>query len=105
MYEHPLARDERRNGWCLADIDQPLDGSYEACLCDDERYSLAVTIWTARTENRSVDVAVNGDCVTPEPVDGEAPPVPQPAVPANGLTIPASAPKRWSGCRWMTPPA
>ncbi len=24
-------------------IDQPMDGSYEACLCDDERYSLGVT--------------------------------------------------------------
>jgi len=68
-------------------IDQPSDGSYEACLCGAERYSLAVTHMDGTTEKRIVDVAVNGDCVTPVPVDGEGPPAPQPAVPADGLSL------------------
>jgi hypothetical protein len=74
-------------GVVFGGISQPLDGSYEACLCDGERYSLAITHLDGSTEKRIVDVAVNGDCITPEPVDGEGPPAPQPAVPANGLAI------------------
>jgi hypothetical protein len=68
-------------------INQSLDGSYEACLCEGERYSLTVTHLDGSEERRSVDVAVSGDCITPEPVDGEGPPAPEPAVPANGLSI------------------
>jgi hypothetical protein len=74
-------------GVTFGGISQPLDGSYEACLCDEERYSLAVTHLDGSTEKRTVDVAVNGDCITPVPVDAEGPPPPQPAVPANGLSI------------------
>lgn len=68
-------------------IDQPLDGSYEACLCEDERYSLAVTHLDGSQEKPSVDVTVNGSCETPVPADGEAPPAPEPAVPSNGLSM------------------
>ena len=66
---------------------QPLDGSYGACLCEDERYSLIVTHLDGREERLSLDIPVEGECVTPEPADTTPPPVPQPAVPANGLTI------------------
>jgi hypothetical protein len=68
-------------------IDQPFDGSYEACLCEDERYSLAVTHLDGSQEKPYVEVAVNGSCVTEVPPDTTPPPVPQPVVPANGLTI------------------
>ncbi len=68
-------------------ISQPLEGSYEACLCDDERYSLNVTYLDGRTERLTLDIPVEGTCVTEVPADTTPPPVPQPAVPANGLTL------------------
>jgi hypothetical protein len=66
---------------------QPLDGSYEACLCEDERYTLIVTHLDGREERRTLDIAVEGACVTEVPADTTPPPVPEPAVPSNGLNI------------------
>ncbi len=69
-------------------IDQPFDGSYEDCLCENQRYSLGITYLDGTTEKRTVDIAVNGSCATPiPPPDTTPPPTPSPAVPANGLTI------------------
>jgi Bacterial Ig domain len=70
---------------------QPLDGSYEACLCNDERYTLTVTHLDGTEERKTVDVAVEGECVTEVPADTLPPPVPEPAVPANGLNIACKA--------------
>jgi len=64
-----------------------MDGSYEACLCSDERYTLRVIHIGGAEERRTVDVRVNGSCVTPVPADSEPPPVPEPAVPGNGLSL------------------
>jgi hypothetical protein len=84
-------------------VDQPFDGSYQACLCHSERYTLTVVQLDASQVSQTVDIPVNGSCVTPttpappqqqeqppEPQpqqDTTAPPVPSPAVPANGLTL------------------
>lgn len=72
-------------------VAQPLDGSYEACLCEDERYTLTVTHLDGREERRTVDIPVEGTCVTVVPADTEPPPVPEPAVPSNGLNIACKA--------------
>jgi len=74
-------------------VEQSLDGSYRACLCDDEQYSLHVTLEDGAEEVRQVTVKVTGTCETPEPVeqppaaDTTAPPVPTPVVPSNGLEL------------------
>jgi hypothetical protein len=70
---------------------QPLDGSYEACLCDDERYTLTVTHLDGSEERRTLDIPVEGECVTEVPADTTPPPVPEPAVPSNGLNIACKA--------------
>ncbi len=79
-------------------IDQPFDGSYEDCLCANQRYTLNVTHLDGSVERRTVEVAVSGTCATATvpatatftptiPSDTTPPPVPTPAVPANGLTL------------------
>lgn len=81
-------------------IDQPFVGSYRACLCGNERYTLRVIDLDGSERQRSVDVNVKGTCATdtpPPPVEEEIEPqpevdkippsVPVPAVPANGLTV------------------
>jgi len=69
-------------------IDQPFDGSYEDCLCDNQRYSLGIVYLDGSDEKRTVDIAVNGSCATPTtPPDTTPPPTPSPAVPADGLSI------------------
>jgi hypothetical protein len=72
-------------------IDQPFDGSYEDCLCADQRYSLAVTHLDGSQEKPYVSIHVNGACVTPTVEDATPPPTPQPAVPADGLSIACKA--------------
>jgi hypothetical protein len=67
--------------------EQPNDGSYKDCLCKDERYTLTVTHSDGTEEKRRADVKVNGVCATPVPEDNTAPPAPEPAVPAYGLTL------------------
>jgi hypothetical protein len=68
-------------------VAQPLDGSYEACLCDDERYTLTVTHLDGTEERLTVDIPVEGECVTEVPSDTTPPPAPEPVVPADGLNI------------------
>ena len=71
-------------------VDQPFSGSYQACLCQDERYSLTVIHLDGSEEKQRVDIAVTGACVTPTPpppLDATPPPAPTPAVPADGLSI------------------
>jgi hypothetical protein len=75
-------------------IEQPFDGSYKDCLCEDERYTLTVVNQEGVEEKYRVEIAVNGSCIAPEPpkpVDSDGPPAPAPAVPANGLTVECKA--------------
>ena len=68
-------------------IEQPMTGSYSACLCEDERYSLRVTDSGGVETRHTVDVAITGVCATPTIVDSTPPPAPSPAVPANGANL------------------
>lgn len=68
-------------------VSQPFDGSYEVCLCETEYYPLTVTYLDGRSEIFRSEVRVTGVCATPVPADTTPPPVPQPQVPSNGLTI------------------
>lgn len=75
-------------------IEQPFDGSYQDCLCKNERYTLTVNHLDDRQEKHTVDIAVSGVCETPTPddptlppADTTPPPVPNPVVPANGLVL------------------
>lgn len=72
-------------------LEQPFDGSYQACLCSDERYTLTVVHLDGSEERRSIEIAVSGSCVTetspPPPQDTTPPPVPGPSVPENGLVL------------------
>ncbi len=69
-------------------VDQPFDGSYQDCLCKNERYSLTIIHQDGREEKKQVDIAVEGECVTPTPPGDTTPPLaPAPAVPADGLSI------------------
>lgn len=74
--------------------EQQFDGSFGACLCDDELYTLRTTLNDGSEDVRDVTVRVSGTCATPEPEepppppeDKTPPPPPAPAVPANGLTL------------------
>jgi len=65
-------------------VDQPASGTFGACLCKDERYSLRVIDMKGAEAKHTVDVKVNGVCATPTIPDSTPPPAPSPAVPANG---------------------
>jgi len=74
-------------------LDQPSDGSYGDCLCENQRYTLTVTHLDGTEEKRTVDISVIGSCDTPTvpppapEVDTTPPAAPSPAVPDNGLTL------------------
>ena len=68
-------------------VQQDFDGSYEDCLCKNERYSLTVTYLDGTQEKFTVDISVSGVCETPIPEDNDPPSAPELVVPANGLTI------------------
>ncbi|MCB9110442.1 MAG: Ig-like domain-containing protein [Anaerolineales bacterium] len=72
-------------------VDQPLNGSYQTCLCKNERYTLTVIQLDGTEVKQSLDITVNGVCETPAlpppAQDTTPPPVPSPAVPADGLTL------------------
>jgi hypothetical protein len=69
-------------------IDQPMDGSYQDCLCKDQRYTLTVIHLDGTEEKKVVEIDVEGVCETPTPEqDTTPPPEPQPMVPADGLNI------------------
>jgi hypothetical protein len=81
---------ENVQGVIFGGIQQPLDGSYQDCLCGNQRYTLTVTHLDGTEEKPTVDIKVTGECVTPTsppPQDTTPPPAPSPAVPQNGLTI------------------
>jgi len=70
--------------------DQPFSGSYETCLCANESYILRVIHLDGTEEQRTVTVNVTGSCditAPPPAADTQAPPIPAPAVPANGLEL------------------
>jgi hypothetical protein len=75
-------------------IDQPFDGSYDDCLCEDEIYTLTVIRQDGTEEKHRVDIDVIGSCITPtippppeEEKDTTPPPVPTPSSPANGSKL------------------
>jgi hypothetical protein len=72
-------------------IDQPFDGSYEDCLCEDERYTLTVIRQDGIEEKHRVDIDVIGSCVTPTippPAEDTTPPSAPPlSSPANGAKL------------------
>ena len=75
-------------------IEQPLEGSYQDCLCKNQTYTLTTILLDGTEEKRMVDITVTGSCETPSPtptkepeVDTTTPPAPAQAVPSNGLSI------------------
>lgn len=68
-------------------VEQPMTGSYSACLCENERYSLRVTDSGGVETRHTVDIAVTGVCATPTGADTTPPPAPSPAVPADGAEL------------------
>lgn len=65
-------------------VEQPLEGSYQDCLCENQRYTLTVIHLDETEEKQRVDITVTGSCTTE---DTTPPPAPAQAVPANGLSI------------------
>lgn len=68
-------------------VEQPFSGSDQECLCEDRTYTLKVTLLDGTNVERSASVDVNGSCATEVPPDTTPPPVPEPQVPADGLSI------------------
>lgn len=66
---------------------QPFKGSFEDCLCSDQRYTLTVFRYDGSQEKRTVDITVVGECVTPTVPDDTPPQPPVPSVPANNLDL------------------
>jgi hypothetical protein len=63
-------------------VEQPFEGSYKACLCHSETYTLTVTHLDESVEKPKVYLNVVGSCADTTP-----PPSPLQAVPANGLSL------------------
>jgi len=72
-------------------LQQKMDGSYEDCLCKDERYTLTVTHLDNTEEKLVVNISVSGSCEATEEQepdqDTKPPPVPSPDEPANGSSL------------------
>ncbi len=77
-------------------LEQPFGGSYETCLCANERYTLTVVNLDGTEERRTVDVNVSGSCSPPTdtptptivpPADTTPPPAPAPSSPSNGSVV------------------
>jgi hypothetical protein len=72
-------------------VDQSFNGSFETCLCKNERYTLKVIHLDGTEERRTVDISVTGSCEEEPPpessVDNSPPPVPSPSVPASGAEL------------------
>jgi hypothetical protein len=80
----------------LGSTDVSLDGSYQACLCEDEVYTLTVTRMDKSELQRVLTVEVSGSCDTPTPTatedisppaDNTPPPAPSPYLPPNGGSV------------------
>ena len=82
---------ENVQGVVFGGIQQQLDGSYQDCLCSNQRYTLTVTHLDGSEEKRTVDINVTDSCITPEPPppaeDTTPPPVPSPNTPSNGQEL------------------
>ena len=64
------------------------DGSFQTCPCQDETHTLRAAKKDGSEQNLSVTIRVSGQCEAPAPPsDTTPPPVPSPAVPADGLEI------------------
>ena len=75
----------------LGGANQDFDGSYQDCLCESTHYTLTVVQLDGTEVKQRVDITVTGVCETPTSPppaqDTTAPPIPSPAVPANGLAL------------------
>ena len=80
----------------LGSSNVPFDGSYQACLCEQETYTLTVTQMDGSELQRKLTVGVSGSCETPTPTETEEvsppedntpPPVPSPYLPPNGSSV------------------
>jgi hypothetical protein len=63
-------------------VEQALEGTFNACLCKNETYTLTVTHLDDSVEKLKVNINVVGTCADITP-----PPAPVLAVPANGLSL------------------
>lgn len=63
-------------------IEQPLEGSYQDCLCANQIYTLTVNHLDGSEEKVKLNITVDGTCQDLDP-----PPAPVQAVPANGLSL------------------
>jgi hypothetical protein len=63
-------------------VDQPLEGTYSACHCKSETYTLTVTKLDDSVEKPKVNINVTGTCADTKP-----PPAPSQQVPSNGLSM------------------
>ncbi|MEJ2411591.1 MAG: Ig-like domain-containing protein [Anaerolineales bacterium] len=75
-------RAENAQSVVFGGVEQPQEGSYQACLCSGETYSLFVVDSEGQETRYRVDVNVVGSCADTTP-----PPVPIQVVPNNGLAI------------------
>jgi len=62
-------------------VEQPLSGSYQDCLCENQRYTLNVTYLDGTEESRTVDISVEGTCAALPPTEPEVAPPPPPPPP------------------------
>jgi len=76
----------------LGSTDVSAEGHYDACLCNDNAFTLTVTNLDGTEQQRRVEIRVTGECVTPTtPPDVSPPAAPALAVPADGLSIACKA--------------
>ena len=72
-------------------LEQPFSGSYDTCLCKNEKYTLTVVQMEGAEEQRTVNVTVTGSCATEPPPppaeDKTPPPVPGPNAPSSGQEL------------------
>lgn len=66
--------------------EQPEEGTFRACLCSPETYTLTVIDQEGEELTRRVNIDVNGTCADTDP-----PPAPVQVVPANGISIDCKA--------------
>jgi hypothetical protein len=74
-------------GVIFGGINQPLDGSYEDCLCSTQNFSLTVNYLDGSVDKKRISIPVEGTCATDTPEDDGPPPAPGLQVPANGSNL------------------
>lgn len=68
-------------------IDQPMDGSYDDCLCSSQNFTLTVRYLNGTEEKIKLNIPVEGDCITPTPEEDGPPSAPDLQVPDNGAVL------------------